>query len=132
MSIEFEIPEGWMPPHKVVGNEDNVELFAIRLLEQIVTMLCVRARDFDLPIAADTDKYVSRKEAIVKNLKDQNVYYSGTEGSVFIDYKIMRQIAAQQVGWGSIESQFTTDMSTDEAIQLARSIVANWNWAQNE
>lgn len=69
---------------------------------------------------------------MIESMKQQGVYFHEPDGSVFMDYKIMREIASQQFGWESIESQFSPDMSTEEAIQLARNIVANWNWAQDE
>ena len=62
-------------------------------------------------------------------MKQKGVYFYEDEGSVFMDYKVMRAMASANQGWESIESQFSPDMSTEEAMELARSIIANWDWA---
>lgn len=125
-----EIPKGWEPPHKIVGGEDNFELYAIFLYDQVVAAMCARTRNFDLPIAADADKYIKQKAIIIENMEQRGVYFHKPHGSVFMDYKIMREIASQKEDWENIKSQFSPEMSTEEAMRLARIIVANWNWAQ--
>jgi len=130
--MSIEIPAGWEPPKKIVGGENNFELCAIRLYDQVAVMLSTRSRNFDLPIVAESDRYLREKDRMIESMKQKGVYFHEPDGSVFMDYKIMRELASKQDGWENIEAQFKPEMSTDEAMQLARSIVANWNWEQEQ
>lgn len=124
-----ERPTNWQPPRKEIGGENNFELCAIRLYDQIVAMMAVKTGNFELPISSGADEFLKEKERIIESMKQKGVYFYEDEGSVFMDYKIMREKASANQGWESIESQFSPDMSTEEAMELARSIVANWDWA---
>jgi len=136
-------PDNWTPPTQNYGGENIPELYARMLLDETVAMLCVQARNFDIPIAQGIDALLAEQNAVTERLKQSGAYFYEPDGSVFMDYKIMRGEAYRKIGkemgeddpeeasvlgHQALREQFNSDMSTEEALQLARSIIANWNW----
>jgi len=144
--MSVERPINWHPPAKNLGGENIPALYAQFFVDEIVAMIFVKTRNFNLPIAKGINKLTQKNEDIEKRLKKSNLYFYEPNGSVFMDYKIMRNEAYEKIGkemgekdpekasilgYNELKKQFNLNMSTDDALQLARNIVANWDWDQS-
>jgi hypothetical protein len=144
-----ERPENWQPPQRYYGGEDLVEYFTLMLVDETVAMICVKSGQFDLPIAAGIDSVLDQKKAISGRLKDNNQFFYLPNWSIFMDYKSMRGDAQFKLGQqitepghdsldayflaaAALRESFDPQMSTAEAIALARAIVALWDWSEPE
>lgn len=133
----------WRPPSQRHGGENIPELYAQMLVDKVVDMMFARTRNFELPIAQGMDALSSEEKQACERLKQRGQYFYQPDGSIFMDYKIMRGEAYRKIGQTMgekdpekasvlghqvISEQFRPEMSTEEAIQLARNIIANWDW----
>jgi hypothetical protein len=141
--MSIERPAEWHPPAPDHGGEDIPELYARMLVDEVVGMMCAETRNFDLPIAQGIDALTQEQAEISERLKKSGQYFHLPDGSVFMDYKIMRGEAyrkmgreiekedpeeASVAGYNILKKKFNSDMSTDDALKLARSIIAGWDW----
>jgi len=141
--MSVERPTNWGPPEKTHGGEEITEFYAMMLVDQIVSMMCMKFGSFDLPIAAEMDNLTKLLQSVEERLKQTGQYFYQPEGSIFMDYKILRGEAykkigndigiddpkqANIVGYQALREQFSQDMTTDEALELAKNIVAQWDW----
>ncbi len=144
---------GWKPPPKDYCGEDMEQYYAYLLLSEILGVLLVDAFKTDktildnpekLNIFKDADKFQEENNAISKRLKERNCYfYSGpnsAESSVFMDYKILRGQYRQSLGkamgetgekasikgFNFVKSLFNSNMSTQEAFEVALKTVSKW------
>lgn len=136
----------WSPPAPNYGGVDLKEYFALMFSNEVLTMICVKAKRFDFPIVEEVDVIIDKQKEITHRMKERNTYFYKSDGSIFMDYKIMRgeaflkigeemgitdQEEASIAGYNFLRDRFNQDMSTYEALLLARSIVANWDWSQD-
>jgi len=139
-----ERPPDWHPPRKDHGGENIPEYFALLLLDAVMGTTIRNTRNFTLPILAGADGISAELDNIRERLIQQQAYFYDTAGnSIYRDYKIMRDEACRKIGrgldiedpenalnWGytKLMSMFDFQMSTTEALELARSIVASGGW----
>lgn len=143
--MSVERPADWHPPAQDHGGENIPELYARMLVDEVVAMMCSKTRNWDLPIARGMDTLTEEQKAMSERLKQSGQYFHQPDGSVFMDYKIMRGEAYRKIGrekgqgdpeeasvagYQALKEQFNQDMSTEDALQLARSIIAGWDWEQ--
>jgi len=141
--MNVERPASWRPPSREHGGENIPELYAQMLLNEVVAMMFVETRDFNLPIAQGIEAVTAAKNQTSQRLETKGRYFYKPDGSVFMDYKIMcdeayRRIGQQSgekdlekasvLGYQLMKAQFSLDMSTEEALQVARNIINSWNW----
>lgn len=142
---------GWKPPDKEYCGEDMVRYYASLLLDESMAGVLMEQYRIDPSIINDPeriklfqDEKQFRKEhsETDKRLRDNNCYFYGEkgEGSVFMDYKIMRENYvtrlgesmgmtgkdATYAGYKSVSSLFNANMSTQEAFEVALKTVAQW------
>lgn len=140
----IERPTDWTAPAKDFGGENIPELYAQMLVDEVVGMMYAQTRNFDLPIGTGIDQIEAEQKAVTSRLKDRNLYFHKPDGSIFMDYKIMRGEAYRKIGRGmgiedpeqasvagyhAVKEQFRPEMSTDEAMQIARGIIESWDWS---
>jgi len=175
-------PKDWKPPDKDFGKNCGVDLttyFAWLLLKEETTFvyrdkmrtLCEENplitqeqlnREIEefkqrTPIFKDFEKLRARMEEDDNRLRKGECYFYPNGGSVFMDYKFMRQRACLKMGgysnpdlsaedyakiWNEdsaiheawargsqmIENSFNEDMTTEEAFKVARKLVENLWW----
>ena len=61
-----EKPTNWQPPRKEIGGENNFELCAIRLYDQIVAIMAAKTGNFELPILSEADAFLREKNELLK------------------------------------------------------------------
>lgn len=139
-----ERPPDWHPPSKDLGGENIPEYFALLLVDAVMGTAIKTTHNFTLPILIGADGILVDLENIKTRLIQQHIYHYDTAGnSIYGDYKIMRNEACRKIGrdldikdpedalncgYTTLMSIFDFQMSTEEALELARSIVASWCW----
>ncbi len=136
----------WRPPSKEYGGQDIPRYFALMFLNETIAMICAKAKRFDFPVVAALDVFSAEADRIGEELRAQNLYFYDTEGqrdgSVFMDYKLLRNLAYAkvgeehganeehrvEVGVRALKSQITADMTTEQAFEIAQKIVNTWDW----
>lgn len=172
-------PKDWKSPEKdSIKNcgVDLTEYFAYQLLEEALALFSRDEIDSlqlqgklkssvqltehmgqTLPIFKDYSKFETRGNQIDAQLREGNCYFYPDGGSVFADYKYMRDRAnlraggyskpnitaeeyaqiwnknpAIQIAWSKgariLDGMFNKDMTTDEALQQAKDIVEKYWW----
>ena len=145
----------WKPPPKDYCGEDMVRYYAHLLLDENLGMLLVGAWTTDpaildnperlkLNIFKDTDKFEKESKAVGERLREKSCYFYGDQGSakgsVFMDYKILRDQYMKSLGetmgetgaeagikgHNFVSSLFNSNMSTQEAFDVALKTVSKW------
>ena len=135
------------------------EFFAQMLAEEMITTVIVekfresggKANINDLfettPIARGVEGVAEQKEKTSSRLKSDGLFShpEPKSGSIFRDYKIMRDQAFIRVGQRNGQEDpekafylgaeiilrgFCPEMTTDEALEKAREFVLEWGWQQ--
>ncbi len=141
--MSIEKPVDWTAPTKDYGEENILELYAQMFANETITMICAKAKRFDFPITTDIDNILAQEKEVTTRLREKGLYFYEPDGSIFMDYKIMRGEAykkigrelgiedpeeAKIVGHNKLQEQFKSEMSTKEALNTARKIVSTWGW----
>lgn len=141
--MSIERPIDWHPPVQNHGGEDIPEFYARILVGEVIAMMYAKKRNLDFPIAAGLDAMREEEKGTTARLKGSGQYYHGPDGSIFTDYKILRDESYTRIGnslgeedsekasvrgFNAIKEQFHENMSIEDALQVARSIIAGWNW----
>jgi len=125
--MSIEKPNNWIPPSKDYEGEDIVNYFALLFLDQTVAMMYAKTKNLNLPILSEFQSFLDQENAVCKRLNDREKYFY-KKGSIFMDYKIMREESSNNVELQLLKKQFNPNMSAHEAFELAKTIVSNWNW----
>lgn len=141
--MNLEINPNWQPPSKDHGGENIPDLFARMLLNEIVGIMYAKLRK-DLPIENGIDEILDEMKSVNNRLREKGEYFYDPEGSIFMDYKIMREQAYRTIGneagkedteeaiiYGNkeVKSKFSPEMPVGEALYIAREIVDQW-WTE--
>lgn len=162
-------PEDWKPPKKDHCGFDMVDYFARLLLNQTQASILrdeirgvLTGAEFDklmqeVPILREAKEFTAEEDRISESLRQKNCYFYPQGGSVFSDYKLMRERAylraggysnpnltyeeyariintdpavqtAFRQGVNAIEGMFDKNMTTEVAFQLAKQIVSQFWW----
>ena len=118
------------------------EYYAQLFVEEVVSIFYARTRRLDYPITQGIEQIVANRVSSVEELKEANTYFLPEGGSVFMDYKTRRDKAFEEAGAAlgvedseaaisagsrALRDRFTPDMTTAEALQLARDITSTWD-----
>lgn len=140
-----EAMASWQPPSRNYGDENIPELFAMMFLDENLAMMLQENRDPGIPIYAGADENAANRNQITERMQNDGAYFYPQGGSIFMDYKIMRDAACQELGEATgktdqydaivagnkiLKSRFNHHMTTDEALQTARDIVESWKWSK--
>ena len=126
-------PEGWKPPTKVYCGEDMEEYYTLMFLKESVTTF-INAKELDTFLNSNLikgmDEYSKKSDAISNRLKERNCYFYENGGSVFSDFKYMRNKFWQRDGaagdWA--RNNLSLDMPTSQAYELTQQLISTWGW----
>ncbi len=155
----FEARQGqtpeWKAPHKEYGGEDLQAYYIVMLANEIVSVLVAGASKTNKSIFDQLDKIPVMqgfKEKVEDpsngadaRLKKRGLYFYEIGGSVFMDYKILRNkafkkvgenlgetdsIAAQIRGYKHFRDQFTIETPLDDVLTKAQDFISKWEWTE--
>ncbi|MFH2118288.1 MAG: hypothetical protein ABII10_00930 [Candidatus Paceibacterota bacterium] len=121
----------WHPPAKEIGGVDIQEYFALMFVFEILGFKLQKNKNFkNYPVFAGLEEIIDRVKEIENLLKKKKLYFYKSNGSIYADYKIMGNRFFEKHSFESTSDQFKLEITTQEALQLARKIVASWDWQQ--
>jgi len=110
----------------------------------MVGMLVAHTGDWDNPIVLVLEELDARSNQTDYRLKEKDLYFYESDGSIFDDYKIMRDEAykrvAKEMGVANqseggipsviqaLRNRFELQMSAEQVMQIARDFVNTWCW----
>lgn len=110
----------------------RVEYFAFLLISQIPVRLARKA-GFHGPdmlkiidaLSSEWKKASKEKEKLSEELRKNNQYFYPESGSVFVDYKELRD--SQPSGsFDNVVSKFSLNMTYEQLLETARGVIAEW------
>lgn len=115
-------------PTQELGGESLVDYFAGMLFDETIAMYFVETRSGSAPIFADAATVLARRDKIDQHLREEGLYFYGSGGSVFMDYKNMRD---RKYAPDGALSRWTNEhikptMSAQEAFEVCKKEVATW------
>ncbi len=69
---------------------------------------------------------IAEHDRIIDELKENGEYFHEGGGSVFMDYKNLRGRVVPEGGMQEIAARFSSSMSKDELLRVARGVVEGW------
>ncbi len=125
-----------MTPERNAEIADTTKQFIVLLLAaELPTSMCPRKNGYsitreDLPFfhtLSDGWGEIGRKmEETGKKLKEEGKYFHPGGGSVFMDYKNLRDRQPTKPCVRSVATRFRVDMTYEEIIQEATKVIQEW------
>lgn len=117
-------------PSKELGGKSLVSYFAGLLFDETLATYLIQYRESaeTSPLFVNSEKILEENKRIDQQLRDLNLYFYNPDGSVFMDYKIMRKRKFPQDGslgrWKESNIKLTTP--SQQAFELCKKEVATW------
>ncbi len=117
-----------MQPKQELGGESLVNYFAGMLFDETIAMQFVKTRSQEAKIFEGADKILQENERIDQHLRNQGLYFYEPNGSIFMDYKKMRERKYSEDGslskWQ--EQHVKPTMSAEQAFKICKKEVTTW------
>jgi len=107
--------------------DERTKYFATRLLKEMPFHIA-RANnlplDFDLP--PEWKKSLEEGEKLLTKLTEEGRYFYDKGGSIYNDYKVLRDKNVPEGGMRKIVKKFNLEMSKEEMLSTAEKFIAEW------
>jgi hypothetical protein len=119
----------WKPPKKDYCGENIPRFYALMVYDQILAILMVKSGIIsDKPIVDKfSSDFLPEKEMITKRMKDKDCFFYKHGGSIFMDYKLMREQDIQgNLNKWSNDHGFDINSDPDEMMMEIEKYVNGW------
>lgn len=128
-------PPDWKPPKQDYCGEDIKEYFVLLAMGDMYgTVMRASGMDYanfvQTPLWANSEQFDARYKEITDRMKKNKCYKYSEGGSIYGDYKLMRnrfwKVDGAEKAW--IKANITPDTPTAQAFELYKQLINTWGW----